>query len=86
MKRGNDFKLSFPNTSCLSKSQRKRVKLQLKSAYGDTCYWCGGIMSFPVYGQSTPTTKETATIEHYLAKEKGDNIMYLRLAHMGCNL
>jgi len=85
MKRNNAFKAAFPNTGCTSKSQRKRIKAKLRAAFGDTCCWCGGVMSFPVYGKSTPPTKETATIEHYFAFEKGDNIMHLRLSHFGCN-
>jgi hypothetical protein len=44
-------------------------------------------MDFPRYGEIDPYHKNMATIEHHLAKEKGDKkqVLFLRLAHKGCN-
>lgn len=46
-------------------------------------------MVFPEYGKKSPPEDldEMATVEHYRAKlkGKGDNIMYLNLAHKRCN-
>lgn len=83
--RGDKFLSDFKKTATNSRSSRKRIKKQLREAFGDNCCWCGLKMDFVKYGNPSQITDRTATIEHHFAKQKGDNILYLRLSHRGCN-
>lgn len=65
---------------------RKHTVLKLKKAFGDRCYWCGLVMDFPNYGKPDTFHKNMATVEHHIQKSKDTkHIMFLRLAHNGCN-
>ena len=70
------------------KGARNRIRKILRQAFGETCYWCGDEMEFPVLGEKVNDPMNMATIEHDYAKNKGkpDCILFLRLSHKRCNV
>ena len=70
-------------------SKRIQIKKSLRKAFGDRCYWCGGVMGLPRYGEKDERVRDDLnieTLEHHLQKEKRSSmVMHLRLAHRGCN-
>lgn len=66
--------------------KRKFIRNALRESHGDRCIWCGGVMQFPKNHESIDLPN-MATIEHYRAKlkGKGDNLIFLDLAHHKCN-
>lgn len=61
--------------------RRQRVD-ELRRAYGDLCWKCGGRLSFHPFA-----TRRRATIEHLLSKKAGGTSDWenVRLCHPGCN-
>lgn len=73
----------------MNKNQRRIARNKLRKRDGDDCYWCNTPMYFPQPKESVPDDllDQLATVEHYWAKltSHGDDLEYLRLAHMKCN-
>ena len=69
-----------------SRKKRKTLRDALRVSHGDRCIWCGEVMQFPKNNE-TIDLPNMATIEHYRAKNKGkgDNLLFLDLAHSKCN-
>ncbi len=70
------------------KGLRRYTRKKLRGAFGDNCYWCNKPMEFPKRGELAKNIEKLATIEHHIAKQKGDKkqMLFLRLAHKGCNI
>lgn len=75
------------NNNLLTTRKRQVVRAILRQAYGDLCHWCGREMKFPEKGGVHSNTARSVTIEHSIAKLKGDTkqMIYLRLVHKECN-
>lgn len=65
-----------------SREKRRQRIAELRRAYGDLCWRCGGKLSFHPLA-----TRRRATIEHLLAKKAGGTSAWenVRLCHPRCN-